>query len=709
MTEMKKMSSDEDIVEPLPSERAGPPGNPIRPTESDDSYITWAESKEDLGLSQTGTFSEFGTLSTSGKQDFSRPVSTRGNVSRTRRGSTQESRWDFAVNLFASTFSIFNIIPYNSSFTLYWDHLMGLLILYVLLSVPFEIAFEPYSESTATIISVVMTVVFALNMIIRFRTTVNTTMGVITEPKEIARRYMRKWFWLDLLATFPWDVIFRPLLGEDSGALAVLRLLRLTRTARLFASTKFSIHYSRAYVRLLTMVLYTLCLSHWLGCLWYFLSKEEGFRTEDESLDDPNGFKATLEFSEKSLGHRYLLALHWGLWSLFGLGSELRPSTTFQALLAIGVIISGVYTLAVIIGTIELVLQQTSASDIKFQEHLSALDDFCKHHQVPRRLRQLVLRYTHHVYRSERGVDTKQILSILPKETQNCIHRSLFRHVLMECTFFETCSRQFIDELCSIVHPQVILRGDVIIRQGTIGNEMFVVHKGRAEAVDLHSKKVYSVIPSGTFFGEIAFFSKTRRTVSVRALTYMEVLVIKKDEFFNLLENFPGEEAAFIKIAQQRLLSTDEAIQALYNEDGNWDKKTLRKIFEQSPDLQASVGVDTVDEVLSKFDDDDNGVLDEYEKEQLLEYLKKMSVHFQHSLQSKARRLDGTVRPETLVRMTESLQERLEAATKLLEETARRIGANPSTLERSREQGKNASRVKSRSPVSRRRGRSPPV
>ena len=66
---------------------------------------------------------------------------------------------------------------------------------------------------------------------------------VVMSPSRIAARYIRLWFWVDLIAVFPIYDIFRPLIASEdadavigtSNPLLLLRNLRLVRMLRRYS------------------------------------------------------------------------------------------------------------------------------------------------------------------------------------------------------------------------------------------------------------------------------------------------------------------------------------------------------------------------------------------------------------------------------------------------------------------------------------------
>lgn len=108
-------------------------------------------------------------------------------------------------------------------------------------SIPIEIAFQPsiadswYYLAFNTIIDLI----FFLDIIVTFRTTyISPSSGdEISEPKQIAKQYLKGRFWLDLLSTAPFDFIAGG--REELSWTQLFGLLKTTRVLRLSRITMF--------------------------------------------------------------------------------------------------------------------------------------------------------------------------------------------------------------------------------------------------------------------------------------------------------------------------------------------------------------------------------------------------------------------------------------------------------------------------------------
>ncbi len=108
--------------------------------------------------------------------------------------------------------------------------------------------------------------------------------------------------------------------------------------------------------------------------------------------------------------------------------------------------------------------------------------------------------------------------------------------------------------------------GDMIVRVGDIGNEMFVLLAGAVEVrmVDgAGNEHVLCTLGQGEVFGEVAFLSTTPRSANVVALADCEVLVLTQQFFEKVMESMPAITAKVLfnmaLILCERLKTSNES------------------------------------------------------------------------------------------------------------------------------------------------------
>lgn len=106
-------------------------------------------------------------------------------------------------------------------------------------------------------------------------------------------------------------------------------------------------------------------------------------------------------------------------------------------------------------------------------------------------------------------------------------------------------------------------RGGIIFRKGEIGDKVYVIEQGEVEAVDDAGKeeRVIRRMGSGDHFGEIALLQRTPRTLTVRAVTDVDVLAIKAGAFVSLFSHLPVLRNSFQQMMEQRLQATKHDVQ----------------------------------------------------------------------------------------------------------------------------------------------------
>jgi len=90
----------------------------------------------------------------------------------------------------------------------------------------------------------------------------------------------------------------------------------------------------------------------------------------------------------------------------------------------------------------------------------------------------------------------------------------------------------------AVSHPA----NQVVIREGDMGETMFLIVKGRVVVIKNLAKEnelELDQIGTGEYFGEMALFEDRKRSASIRTLTSSEFLVLHKAEFNDIVHEFP--------------------------------------------------------------------------------------------------------------------------------------------------------------------------
>ena len=99
----------------------------------------------------------------------------------------------------------------SNRYKIIWDLWVLILLVVISLIVPIRLAFAESDPLGWFIFYIATDVMFIIDIILTFFTSVSDEKKVyeIVNKREIASRYLRGWFWIDLISVLPMDIIFR--------------------------------------------------------------------------------------------------------------------------------------------------------------------------------------------------------------------------------------------------------------------------------------------------------------------------------------------------------------------------------------------------------------------------------------------------------------------------------------------------------------------
>lgn len=97
--------------------------------------------------------------------------------------------------------------------------------------------------------------------------------------------------------------------------------------------------------------------------------------------------------------------------------------------------------------------------------------------------------------------------------------------------------------------------GEIIVRQGEVGDCMYVIQEGQVEVIaEEGGEEIHlAVRGEGEFFGEMAIFDRDVRSATVRAMGQVRALTVDKKNFLRRIHEDPALAFRIVETMSRRL------------------------------------------------------------------------------------------------------------------------------------------------------------
>lgn len=403
-------------------------------------------------------------------------------------------------------------------------------------------------EIILTVVRSIADVFYMVQIYVKFRTAYvapsSRVFGrgeLVIDSSKIALRYLRRSFWIDLLAALPlpqvliWIII--PSLSGSTMANTknVLRFIiifqylpklilifplssQIIKATGVVTETAWA---GAAYNLMLFML-----ASHVAGACWYLLAIERqeacwrsvcnpantscqyGFfdchRVNDSnriawfqssnitSVCNPDnksypfgiyGDAITSGVTNAKFFNKYFYCLWWGLKNLSSLGQNFSTSTYVgEICFAIIIATVGLVLFALLIGNMQTYLQSTTVRLEEWRIKRTDTEQWMHHRQLPQELRQSVRKYDQYKWVATRGVDEETLLKGLPLDLRRDIKRHLCYDLVRRVPLFDQMDERMLDAICERLKPALCTQGTCLVREGDPVNEMLFIIRGNLDS-----------------------------------------------------------------------------------------------------------------------------------------------------------------------------------------------------------------------------------
>jgi CRP-like cAMP-binding protein len=133
------------------------------------------------------------------------------------------------------------------------------------------------------------------------------------------------------------------------------------------------------------------------------------------------------------------------------------------------------------------------------------------------------------------------------------VERSL-NNQLSRIPLFADLDTKALDALRAKAILKTFKKGELIFREGDPGDSFYLVRNGFGKVSRQKGGEefVINYLKGGTYFGEMAIIGNEPRTAGVMAVTRMEVVQFRREDFLEILERYPGVAAKVRREIEER-------------------------------------------------------------------------------------------------------------------------------------------------------------
>ena len=444
----------------------------------------------------------------------------------------------------------------ESTLIVCWDIVAMVFIIYQAIEVPFQLCFNWPLTGFWNKLDFVITIAFILDILLNFNTGFYSRGSLLMNRRQISKNYLKGWFWIDLMSTFPFTWLLESPMNDETVAdtnlytaprilrlvkifkfLRILKLLRLTKLKRILMKIEDYIASNTlattfVFVRLLAVVFF---IAHWTACWWYFVG-------DQDSAIHSTTWVTAARVIDSSYGTKYITSLYWAFTTMTTVGyGDITPFTINEKIYAMFTMILACGVFAYTVGSIGSLVSKQNAVENAYREQIVGVNRYMKKKTLPHELQFRVRRYLEYVWENKRknNMDEKQILTLLSEPLRDEIYTHIHGVVIKHCEVFKIYDSHFISLLTKALESETFAPGDIVFQDGEFSNKMYFIQNGTVDIYQKATNSVYSELGAKAYFGEIAFFIEKSRCASAKCIDFVDLLSLSRNNVNYLLEKFP--------------------------------------------------------------------------------------------------------------------------------------------------------------------------
>lgn len=376
--------------------------------------------------------------------------------------------------------------------------------------------------------------------------------------KKKGNKLFNNKFGIDLLSVLPIDIFFIYWSETNIEGISIvlwLRLLRLIRLKYIFSainSLQYEIRINPGYFRIAKFLVIIIILSHMIGCIWYLSAYFAGFPEQS--------WIRLYELYKTDSITAYIRSMYWTITTLTTVGyGDITPHTNYEYILSAGVMVSGAFMYAFIIGNIASIISNLDSQKTLFRNKIDSTYLNLHKRGISNQLNTRIRNFYEYIWLNHRGFESYSFLNELPKSLRLEVMHEMTKDMLEQVPIFKQSSHNLKNVLLMSLKAKTYDPGSIVAEIGQKGKKMFFISKGFVE-VRKFGDDASMVLKNGDYFGDISLITGETRSARAVAKEFCEIFELHIKEFIKIKNEHPEFREVLKKISSQKSNKTAEMI-----------------------------------------------------------------------------------------------------------------------------------------------------
>ena len=476
---------------------------------------------------------------------------------RLRRKSVFNIRGNDRLEYFPSCISMppekktLKLISPENKMIVAWNSLIVICSVFLVIYIPFVIAFEINDNESNLIMYITFLLVFVIDLIIHLNTALYNNGNLIIDRSKIIKSYMKGWFFIDVLGILALiiTIVTAKTKLKRGWYIEILRLGfmgKLLKVNGKFERLQDGIS-SKLFVGLLILIeiiIKELLIAHFLACAFYALSRYE-------SQFHPEVWINSCYLETGKVSELYITALYWSITTLATVGyGDIKAKTSSEFIFVIFSMVLACIVFSYFIGSLEEVIVNFTWEDTRKKEMNIAFNSFCNRNKLPDNLKYKAKIYLSYIweFKQKNKYDESELLKQLSTELQElvCIHSRGF--IFNNFSAFSRFDKRFLNKIMLGLVINCYSPEDVIFENGESSRDLYYITKGKVFLEDAETGCYFMELVKFQRFGDLAFFLNRPRCCTAKSKHFIEVFTITWESFSKALEEDPGSQQIILNL-----------------------------------------------------------------------------------------------------------------------------------------------------------------